>query len=215
MIDVVGAEEIGESKVPMGTRDFSSYLLQVANSGADVACVTVGGFDGIALYKQMNEFGIFDKMKVWWTLADYPDSYALQPEQRGRYGMMEVYWTATPELKEFSRRIYENNPNAPVHVTETNSYHGWLGMTALLKSIEVAGTTDVDAVIKAMEGMIISDNMQPHPTYIRPWDHQFIDSMFFGHDKQVSGDDITEVLFSLPCKDYARTISENPVDLTK
>jgi len=215
MLDVVGAKEIGEVLIPMNTRDFSSYLLQVANSGAEVACVTVGGFDGIALYKQMSEFGIFDKMKVWWTLADYPDSYALQPEQRGRYGMMEIYWTATPELIEFSKRINEKNPNAPVHVTETNSYSGWLGMTALLKGIEAAGTTDVDAVIKAMEGMIICDNMQPNPTYIRPWDHQFIDSMFFGVDNQESGDDITEVLFSMPCKDFARTFSENPVDLTK
>lgn len=216
MIDKVGAQEVGEVKVPMGTRDFSSYLIQVANSGAEVAVVTVGGFDGIALYKQMGEFGIFDKMKVWWTLADYPDSYALQPEQRGRYGMMEIYWTATPELIEFSKRINEKYPDAIANVVETNSYHGWLGMKALLMAIEKAGTTDVDTVIKAMEGLIICDNKQPDPTYIRPWDHQFIDTMYFGHDiPGATGDDITEVLFSMPCKDFARTISENPVDLTK
>lgn len=216
MIDEVGAEEVGESRIPMGTRDMSSYLLQLANSGADVACVTVGGFDGIALYGQMSEFGIFDKMDVWWTLADYPDSYAVQPEQRGRYGMMEIFWKATPELMEFSKRIAEDYPDAIVNVVETNSYHGWLGMKALLTAIEKAGTDDVDAVIKAMEGLIICDNMQPDPTYIRPWDHQFIDTMYFGHDiPGAEGDDITELLFTMPCKDFARTMSENPIDLTK
>ena len=217
MLDEVGAEEVGEARVPMGTRDMSSYLLQLANSGAEVAVVTVGGFDGIALYGQMSEFGIFDRMDVWWTLADYPDSYALQPEQRGRYGMMEIYWKATPELIAFSERIHENYPDAIANVVETNSYHGWLGMKALLTAIEKAGTADnVDAVIEAMEGLVICDNMQPDPTYIRPWDHQFIDTMYFGHDiPGAEGDDITEVLFTMPCKDFARTMSENPVDLTK
>jgi len=215
MLDEVGAKEIGEILVPMGTRDFSSHLLQVANSGADVVCVTVGGFDGSALYKQMSEFGIFDKMKVWWTLADYPDSWTLKPEQRGRYGMAEIYHTVTPGLLELSKRIKEGFSDAAVPVVETNSYHGWLGMTAILKAIEHAGTTDVDAVIKAMEGLVICDNLQPDPTYIRPWDHQFIDSCFFIHDLKVPGDDICEVLYTCHAKDFARTISENPVDLTK
>ncbi len=216
MLDKVGAVEVGEVKIPMNTRDMSSYLLQLVNSGADVACVTVGGFDGIALYNQMGEFGIFDKMKVWWTLADYPDSYAIPPEQRGRYGMMEIYWKATPELIEFSKRIHDKYPGAIANVTETNSYHGWLGMKALLTAIEKAGTTDVDSVIKSLEGLIICDNKQPDPTYIRPWDHQFIDTMFFGHDiPGAEGDDITEVLFTAPCKDFARTMTENPIDLTK
>ncbi len=217
MVDKVGAEEVGEVAIPMNTRDMSSYLLQLANSGADVAVVTVGGFDGISLYGQMSEFGIFDKMKVWWTLADYPDSYAVQPEQRGRYGMMEVFWKATPELIAFSKRISEGYPDAIVNVTETNSYNGWLGMKALLTAIEKAGTADdVDAVIRAMEGLVICDNMKPDPTYIRPWDHQFLDTMFFGHDiPGAEGDDITELLFTMPCKDFARTMTENPVDLTK
>jgi len=215
MLDEVGAKEIGEFLVPMGTTDFSAYLLQIANSGADVVCVTVGGFDATVLCKQMSKFGIFDKMKVWWTLADYLDSYALKPEQRGIYGMVDNYWKATPGLIELSKRIKEGYPSAPVLVAETNSYHGWLGMTALLKGIEHAGTTDVDAVIKAMEGLVICDNLQPDPTYICPWNHQFLDTSFFVRELRVPGEDIYEILFSLSAKDYARTMSENPIDLTK
>lgn len=215
MMGSVGAVEVGESKIPMDTRDMSSYILQLANSGADVACATVGGFDGIALYSQLGEFGLFDKISVWWTLADYPDSFAIQPENRGRYGMSEIYWKATPELIEFSKRIHDNYPNAIVNVVETNSYHGWLGMKALLTAIEKAGTTDVDSVIKAMEGLVICDNMQPDPTYIRDWDHQFIDTIYFGRDiPGAEGDDITEILFSVPAKYFARTRTENPIDLT-
>lgn len=215
MMDKVGATEVGEVLIPLDTRDFSSQLITLANSGADVAIVTVAGFDGIALYDQMREFGIFDRMNAFWTLADYPDAYALRPERRGRYGMAEIYWKVTPELEAFSERFRNTFPDAPVPVVETNSYHGWLGMTALLRAIEAAGTTDVDAVIKAMEGMVIEDNMQPYPTYIRPWDHQFLSAVYLGVDRPVEGPDITEILFVAPAEQYARTQEENPVDLTK
>ena len=215
MLDKVDAKAMGEILVPFGTRDFSSHLLLVANSGADVIVLTVGGLDLQALYIQMSEFGIFDKMKVWCTLGNYEDSYPLKPEQRGMYIAVEEYWKATPGLIELSKRVKEGYPNAPLPIASANTYQGWLGMTALLKGIEKAGTTDVDAVIKAMEGLTISDNLQPEPTYIRPWDHQFLGTYPFVLDLQVPGEDIYEILFTYSNKDYARARSENPVDLTK
>jgi len=214
MLDQVGAEEIGEIKVPNGTRDFSSYLLTIANSGADVIALTVGGLDLQALYMQMNEFGIFDKMAVWCTLGNYEDSYPLKPEQRGMYIGVEAYWKESPGMIELSNRVKEGYPNAPLSVASANTYQGWLGMTALLKGIEKAGTTDVDAVIKAMEGMVICDNLRLAPTYIRSWDHQFLGAYPFVRDLQVEGVDIFEILFTYNSKDYARGLSENPLDLT-
>lgn len=214
VLDEVGAEEIGEIKVPNGTRDFSSYLLQIANSGADVIVLTVGGLDLQALYMQMNEFGLLDKMSAWCTLGNYEDSYPLDPSQRDMYIGVESYWKETPEMMEFSNRVKEGYPNAPLSVASANTYQGWLGMTALLKAMEKAGTTDVDAVIKAMEGMVICDNLRSEATYIRPWDHQFLGVYPFVHDLQVEGVDIFEILFTYLSKDYARGLSENPVRLT-
>lgn len=212
----VGANEVGEVKIPLGTRDFSSQLLKIRAANPDVIVVTVGGFDGVALYKQIFEFGLYDAgIKVWWTLADYPDAYALKPEERGRYGGAEIYYKATEGLQKLSNRLQEKWPISPIPVIETNSYHGWLGMTALLTAIEKAGTTDVPAVIKAMEGLTIEDNLQPDPTYIRPWDHQFLDTVFFGKDLKVKGNDITKILMSFPAKKFARTKEENPIDLTE
>ena len=37
MLDEVGTVKVGEVKIPMDTRDMSSYLLKLMNSGADVA----------------------------------------------------------------------------------------------------------------------------------------------------------------------------------
>ena len=100
------------------------------------------------------------------------------------------------------------------NTTTLAHYLHLLDTAGLLKGIEKAGTTDVDAVIKAMEGMVICDNLRLAPTYIRSWDHQFLGAYPFVRDLQVEGVDIFEILFTYNSKDYARGLSENPLDLT-
>lgn len=214
MMESVGAKEIGEVLVPNNTRDFSSYLLPIANSEADVMVITVGGLDVQALYMQLYEFGLFDKMSAWTTLGNYEDCYPLDPVVRDMYIGAEVYWKESPGMIELSNRVKEY-PNAPIPVAATNTYQGWLGMTALLQGIEKAGTTDVETVIKTLEGMIICDNLRSEPTYIRPWDHQFLGQLPFIHDLKKEGEDIWEVLFTFNSKDYARSLNESPVRLNK
>ncbi|MGH6683947.1 MAG: ABC transporter substrate-binding protein, partial [Pseudolabrys sp.] len=49
---------------PLGAPDFSSYLLNVANSGADVLINVNWGHDAVLSIQQAKQFGIFDKMKL-------------------------------------------------------------------------------------------------------------------------------------------------------
>ena len=49
---------------PLGAPDYSSYLLNVANSGADVLLNVNWGHDAVLSIQQAKEFGIFDKMKL-------------------------------------------------------------------------------------------------------------------------------------------------------
>jgi ABC-type branched-subunit amino acid transport system substrate-binding protein len=48
---------------PLGAPDYSSYLLNVANSGADVLLNVNWGHDAVLSTQQAKQFGIFDKMK--------------------------------------------------------------------------------------------------------------------------------------------------------
>ena len=93
---------------PLGAPDYSSYLLNVANSGADYLLNVNWGHDAVLSIQQAKQFGILDKMKLvipyqipflakevgpeimqgvlaatdfWWTLEDkYP---ARQDVRRG------------------------------------------------------------------------------------------------------------------------------------
>ena len=49
---------------PLGALDFSSYLLNVANSGADVLVNVNWGRDAVLSIQQAKKFGILDKMKL-------------------------------------------------------------------------------------------------------------------------------------------------------
>jgi ABC-type branched-subunit amino acid transport system substrate-binding protein len=99
---------------PLGTTEFSSYLLNVANSGADVLININFGRDAVLSIKQAKQFGILDKMTLvvpyntpflakevgaetmqgvlaatdyWWTLEDrYPLAKMLNAAFRAKYG---------------------------------------------------------------------------------------------------------------------------------
>ena len=49
---------------PLGAPDFSSYLLNVANSGADILINVNWGHDAVLSIQQAKQFGVLDKMKL-------------------------------------------------------------------------------------------------------------------------------------------------------
>jgi len=215
MLPKVGAKEVGEIKVPMGTRDFSSQLLTIRNSGADVLVITVGGFDNVSLLKQMNEYKIYDKMKVWYTLSDIVDVFAVPAEDRQAYVCAEMYWKTSPEMQKLNERYQKKYPRAASPVLDVNTYNGWLSVKMLLEAIKKAGTADnVEKVICAMEGLTIKDNARKTPSYVRPWDHQVLTEVVFGKTNPVKGNDILDVKATIPADQVARTKQENPVDVS-
>jgi ABC-type branched-subunit amino acid transport system substrate-binding protein len=98
---------------PLGTTEFSSYLLNVASSGADVVVNINFGRDAVLSIKQAKQFGILDKMTLvvpyntpflakevgadtmqgviaatdyWWTLQDqYPLAKVFNEAFRAKY----------------------------------------------------------------------------------------------------------------------------------
>ena len=214
MLGKVGAKEIGEIKVPMGNRDFSSQLLTIRNSGAEVLVITVSGFDNVALLKQMNEYKIYDKMKVWYTLMDLVDLFSVPVEDRQAYITSEMYYRSSPEMEKLNARYQKKYPRAASPVLDTATYNGWLSMKMLLEAIKKAKTADdVDKVVCAMEGLTIKDNARKTPSYVRPWDHQVLTEVVFGKVNPVKGTEILDVKATIPADQVARTKEENKVNV--
>src|SRR4029079_16755547 len=79
---------------PLGAPDYSSYLLNVANSGADVLINVNWGHDAVLSCQQAQKFGILDKMKL---AIPYQIPF-LAPETGGNitagvYAATHFWWT--------------------------------------------------------------------------------------------------------------------------
>src|SRR6187431_737838 len=79
---------------PLGAPDYSSYLLNIANSGADVLINVNWGHDAVLSIQQAQKFGILDKMKL---AVPYQIPF-LAPEVGGNllngvYAATDFWWT--------------------------------------------------------------------------------------------------------------------------
>ena len=63
-IEKNGGKVVGGVRTPLGTTDYSSFMLQAQASKADVVALANGGDDAINSVKSAREFGITDKQKV-------------------------------------------------------------------------------------------------------------------------------------------------------
>src|SRR3546814_16013212 len=64
VIKDAGGEVVGAVRVPLGTADFSSFLVQAQSSGAKILGLANAGGDFIASVKSAKEFGVTETMKL-------------------------------------------------------------------------------------------------------------------------------------------------------
>ena len=79
-----GGTVVGAVRVPLGTSDFASYLLQAQSSGAQVLGLANAGTDFSNSLKAANEFGIGKTMKPAALLAFITDINADRPRSGAR-----------------------------------------------------------------------------------------------------------------------------------
>ncbi|HEX5327208.1 MAG TPA: ABC transporter substrate-binding protein, partial [Acetobacteraceae bacterium] len=142
---------VSDQVVPLGTTDFSSALLNIANSGADLFVNIAFGADAVASTKQAGQFGVLKKMKM-----TAPNISAFQAKEvgnglmQGVYGTMDFWWTLEdkfPLAKDFVQAFYKKNnyyPRWDAHIGYAQTY-----IWAL--AVERADSFYPPAVIKALE----------------------------------------------------------------
>lgn len=89
----IGWKPVITKVAPVGTADFSSYLIDIANSGADVFVNVEFGDDSVVSSKQAKQFGILDKMKmVVPNISPFQTKAAGTDVMQGAYGTIPFYW---------------------------------------------------------------------------------------------------------------------------
>jgi branched-chain amino acid transport system substrate-binding protein len=223
VLEAKGGTFLGETLIPIGTTDFSSQIMKVKEINPEVFIVNVWGTDAINLYKQLNEFGMTKEYgnRMGSILRDYLDCWATGPGIIQGYACIEWYHDQpkVPGVQNFIKRYQKAFPGSPIPVPENNTYDGYTGMKALLLAVEKAKTTEMKAVLKALEGLRYHEPANASDVYIREWDHQFLQDFYLirsRHPNEMRDrTDLFEIIGKFPGEKYAKTREESPCHMEK
>src|SRR6267154_1106626 len=100
-----GGKVLGAVRAPLGTTDYSSFLLQAQASGAQVLGLANAGTDFSNSLKAANEFGITKTMKPAALLAFISDIHSLGLKTaQGLYLTTSWYWDLNDQTRAFAKR---------------------------------------------------------------------------------------------------------------
>lgn len=150
-----GGKVLGAVRAPLGTSDFSTYLLQAKASGAKVIGFANAGTDLQNCIKQSAEFQLTQGgLRLATLLMAITDvnSLGVQTAQ-GLVLSDSFYWDATDKTRAWTKR-YNAKLDAPPTMQQAG---GYAGVYHYLKAVKAAGTTETMAVAAKMHAMPVND----------------------------------------------------------
>ncbi len=177
-----GWTQVTNQVSPLGAPDFSSYLLNIANSGAEVLINVNWGRDAVLSIQQAQKFGILGKMKL---VVPYQIPF-LAPEVgngllAGVYAATDYWWTLEdkyPLAKMFNDEFKKKFGYHP----EWGAENAYVSFAHWARMVEEAGTFYPPAVIKTWEKGETIPSLVGDVRY-RPEDHQCVRPVFIVRGK--------------------------------
>jgi branched-chain amino acid transport system substrate-binding protein len=172
-----GGEVLGSVSTPFGTTDFTAALAQAKTAKPGAVILNLYGWDLVHALRA-------------YTAAELAQAHIgvggmIGGEQIGRplgyannAGIWGLIWD--PKINsESSRRFIQGVIDKYHHTPTSRCYHGYAAMTQILEAVQRAGTTDTQAVIKALEGHEF-DGLKEGRSYFRGSDHQHVQDVLVG-----------------------------------
>ncbi|MFG1260678.1 ABC transporter substrate-binding protein [Xanthobacter flavus] len=216
VVKAAGGQVLGSVKHPLGTSDFSSYLVRAQSSGAKVVGLASGGEDMINAIKQASEFGIVQGgQSIAGLFTFITDIHALGLKLAQRLVLTEAfYWDRDDASRAFAKRfaaLHKGKMPTQVHAGVYSSIMHYL------KAVEAAGTKDTNTVLAKMRAMPIDDPLFGKGE-VRI-DGRAVHDMFLFRVKtpaQSKGEwDVYETLATIPAAQAFRPLNEGGCPLVK
>ena len=177
----LGGTITGNELTPLGTTDFSAYLIKARAAKPDVLLVLPQGSDMVNCLKQIAQFGIEKQMHVAGLQQELESLEAMPPEARVGIWMFEWYWRqpGVSGVEKFVADIRKMNGG------KVPTARHWFGYTSVHTLAGIANkekTLDSRKLAEALGGYELPDDikLQPNKCYYRKGDHQLMTSAFVG-----------------------------------
>ena len=167
-VEQFGGEVIADIYAPADTTDFTPYIQQAMDSGADNLFLTWAGTGYVTLFQQLADLGALDVMTVATGYGDNASFAAVYGAALGQIGLNVYHYTVPEnEINDWLVARHLEEYNEPPDLFTAG---GMASAIALASALEATGgDTSGDAMIAALEGLKFEG---PKGTYyIRPEDH--------------------------------------------
>jgi branched-chain amino acid transport system substrate-binding protein len=192
LVKASGGKVLGAVRHPIGTVDFSSFLLQAQASKAKIIALANAGGDTTSAIKGAAEFGLNKgTQKMAGLVFIINNAHALGASAQGLLAVSPFYWNTNDATRAFAQRFQAAHPhkNMPNEM-QAGVYAAILHYLKAIKALD--GDTSGDKVVAKMKetetddplfgkGRIRVDGRKIHPMYLYevkapgemkgPWDY--------------------------------------------
>jgi branched-chain amino acid transport system substrate-binding protein len=186
-----GAVNVGETKHPLGTSDYSAYMPRILAANPDVLFLDNFGKDQINSVKQATAFGLKKKMQIVCCILLMSSRLGGGEEAfDGVIGGTSFYWELNhPTAKAFVDAFRKLHGRPPIDYAG----YAYSGVKELLTGVIRAGSLDPVALATAIEGRTY-DNYKGEQWW-RPCDHQSQQDVFIIKSKKAKAEyDVFEII---------------------
>jgi branched-chain amino acid transport system substrate-binding protein len=174
--------EVGASLTPLGTTDYSAYLIKAQAAKPDVIIFLTAGQDAVNSLKQAVQFGLDKRFHIAGAQQELEVLEGLPPEARIGTWVFEWYWKQpnVPHVKEFVAAIRKVNGG------KVPTARHWFGYASVWTCALVANkekTLEAVKLAKALENFTLPPEvaLMPGRTFYRAGDHQLMPTLYVGH----------------------------------
>jgi branched-chain amino acid transport system substrate-binding protein len=201
---------------PLGSVDFSSYLISAQAANPDVIIFLVQGDDMINALKQAVQFGLDKKVHLAGAQQELEALEGLPPEARIGTWVMEWYWNqpGVPHVAEFVDTVKKRTGRVPTART-------WFGFVSTWTCALAAGkakSLDSVAMARALQDFELPPEiaLSPNPAVYRAAQNQLLATLYVGN-AQASGDvadDLFKVTDAVKGADVAESVEATGCKMT-
>lgn len=186
---------VGKVFAPTGTKDYSTYIAKIRQSGADAVFIVMQGDDNNAFLSQSKQYRLTDKVQLLTEIVDLASIRAVGDASLGLIGSSRYSFTYDHPLNKEFVDLWKAE-----HKTPPDTFEGeqWQCMKVFEAGIIKAGSEDADKLRPALEGLDIES--VKGKVAMRKCDHQGVQQGFMVKVVKKDGFDtpIPEVIATYP-----------------
>jgi branched-chain amino acid transport system substrate-binding protein len=212
----LGGIEVGGDLTPLGTTDFSSYLIKAQSTNPDVIIFLIQGDDMVNALKQAVQFGLDKKFHLAGAQQELESLEGLPPEARIGTWVFEWYWKQpnVPHVAEFVDAVKKKSGRVPT----ARTWFGFVSTWTCALAANTAKSLEAVKMAKALQGFKLPPEiaLMPDGAFYREGQNQVIPNLYVGN-AQAQGseaDDLFKVTNVVKGADVAGSLEDTGCKLT-